>query len=177
MSPKRNTPTEYPCVFSSKFLHDEVDPRIKKRWPKAPFGNLRRIWREQHCMTLNPYGSATCPYAQQDCALSFLQTVEHSLAVGEKPVPYFVRAAKTSALERADHKPLTRTQGPSHPGAEVTNLRKGYIRHKDGGIIPVQIADDLYRALTRPVPIRDLFGSFDFRSRQGSADDGEESTE
>lgn len=176
MTRKRNTPTEYPCMFSTSFLREDIDPRIKKRWPKAPFGNLRRIWREQHCKTLNPYGSASCPYRSEDCAVAFLQAVELSLSNGEKPVAYFYRAAKTSALNRADHKPLARqTEERLRHARHVAVGRVE--RHEDGGgIISFTLSDELRRIISRPSPLRTVLGSFDFRPRQGSSEDGEEST-
>src|SRR5438552_7112299 len=67
----RGVSKTHECVFKSQFVREQIDPRIKSIWPDAPFGNLRRLWREQSCAETNPYDSEWCPYSTEDCALAF----------------------------------------------------------------------------------------------------------
>ena len=106
--------SKYACVFGDQFVREQIDPRVQAIWKAeygrgAPFGDLRRTWRKEHCASLNPYGSAGCAYESKDCALAFLAAVQSSIGPGiTRPAGYFRRVARSTALVRADNKPLTR---------------------------------------------------------------------
>lgn len=155
----------HPCIFKSRFLREQVDPRINRAWPKAPFGNLRRLWRQEHCRELNPFDSKWCPYSTEDCAMSFLRDVEVTIAAEPRNrVAYFRTVVHRSAMTRADRKPLAREsqEGP------------GYTRGTGGG---VETRWGLRRTDTRPTGIRDVLGSLNLGPRQRPPTHGKESTE
>lgn len=75
----------------------------------APFGELRRLWRVEHCQELNPYGSDSCPYREEQCALAFYIATERVTSrFLSSPKGYFKKYARTLAGIRADQKPLQR---------------------------------------------------------------------
>jgi len=156
------------CIFRTEFCRKEVDPRVQEEWKArvgtpAPFGNLRSMWVREHCVRVAP-ADDLCPYPPSECALSFLAAVQTSLTARTNPRGYFRRVAKTMALDRLDRKPLSRDQEarPSHPGASDQGDREG---------------SGLRRTDRRLIPIADVLGSLDPRSRQRPADDGQKGTE
>lgn len=160
----RRLSTSHPCVFKSAFLREQVDPRIEAAWPNAPFGNLRKLWRERACAETNPYGSDTCPYSTENCALAFLQAVERTVyAMPRKPTAYFRSVALTIGMERAERKPLAREsqEGP------------GYRDGQDGG---VATRWGMRRADTRPTGVGEVLRQIAARSHQGQPTDGSEGT-
>lgn len=163
-SPRRSN---HPCVFSTAFVREQVDPRVKEAFAasgrKAPFGDLRRQWQREHCQTLNPYTSDTCPYPPEDCALAFLTAVEHA-ADKASPVGYFRKIARSMALDRSENKPLERDR-------EYTS------RPRDERAVEVHPGEGqgLRGPESRPQSIGDLLRALDLGPRQGPADDGKES--
>ncbi len=183
VKPKGARPySKYPCIFLDPFVIKNVDPRVKEAFEdkgkKAPFGDLRRTWRQQHCATLNPYGSEDCHGTIAECSLWFLRAAQQA-ADGENPAGLFRYIAKRHALERADSKPLPRDRlgGPKTPG-DVPGSGPGVDARQHpasfGGVDTEAGIDTLRRPLSRPVSIGSLLGSIDARPRQGSANDGEE---
>jgi hypothetical protein len=172
---KRNTPTtrQWPCIFRDPTVSATVDPLLANEWQQTygrrsvPFGDLRNQWRKQHCQTLNPYGSVTCPYALQDCVRAFAE-VAMIVASDRKssPVGYFRKVAKDRAARRADAKPLARESAHAasvsrDPATPSTDLGPGsWVRSPDGGFSSI---GDLLRAL-------------DPRSREGGTTAGYPST-
>ena len=176
---RKNT-RKHPCVFAHPFVREQVDPRVKVAWEeryggRAPYGNLRLSWREMHCQTLNPYGSDTCAYRPEQCAMAFLIGVERLAAVpniSEKSaIPYFRAIAHSMALERADDKPLSREK---QSGTLVHDEAQG-----PGDTRDVRLSDEerqeVHRARSRPIAIGELLGGLDVRPRTQSADDGKAS--
>jgi hypothetical protein len=170
---RASKPTNWPCVFSHPFLREQVDPRVQKQWKEhyhqtAPFGDLRRQWREQHCRTLNPYGSEGCPYRPQDCAIAFYRAVAHVCRESStNPRGLFRIIARNSALDRADTKLLARdrvrTDVLARPGDD----------RADG--LPSDEGRTMSRSAARPVHIRDVLRSLDGRSRELDDHEGKES--
>lgn len=193
--PKRLS--RWPCIFRGRFIREQIDPRVKDLWERttgkpAPFGRLRLAFQKGHCSAINPYGSDSCPYREEECALAFLSAVQNSLLPWvEDPAAYFVKVARSAGVERADNKPLARErhreEGSSHPGG----LRPGRGPRRNGGVAQVGRADPsprvvpevldeedhLRRARTRPDAIGDLLGALNLGSRQGPANDGKESAQ
>lgn len=101
-----NTSGLWPCVFNDDFVRDQIDPRIKTEWEarrddKPKWGDLRTTFRKEHCRRINPWGSESCPFKPEDCALAFLQGVQRSL-VARNPHGYFVQVARSGGAARAD---------------------------------------------------------------------------
>lgn len=194
-TPKVKRPSRWPCIFRGRFIREQVDPRVKTLWERttgrpAPFGRLRLTFQKEHCRSINPYGSESCPYREDECAMAFLSAVQNSLLPWiEDPAAYFVKVARSAGIERADNKPLAREkhreEGPSHAG----DLRGGHASGRRRGVAPVrgvhpsqgvvpQVLDEedhLRRARTRPNAIGDLLGSLNLGPRPGPANDGKES--
>ena len=109
-------PTKWECCFPQPAT-EMVDAKVNEMWhesfrKRTPFGDLRNQFRRQHCRTLNPYGSETCPYAIEVCTLAFMDAVRVTCdAKPSVPVGYFRKVAKTMAAIRADGAPLARNRG------------------------------------------------------------------
>lgn len=163
---KTRRASTHPCVFSTAFMREQIDPRIKAIWPNAPFGNLRKIWREQACMETNPYSSEWCPYSKEDCAIAYLKAVESTVyAMPRKSMTgYFRSVCHTVGMERAERKPLAREsqEGPSDSGDAA------------GGI---ETRWGMRRADSRPTAVGDVLGTLADRARQRSATHGGQSKE
>jgi hypothetical protein len=188
---KQRTPTarKWECFLSTN-MTKTVDPQVDELWRTAfgkrtPFGDLRNQWRRHHCRTLNPYGSETCPYQLEDCALAFLQTVRVTTRSNPKsPVGYFLRVAKSEAAKRADNKPLRRglTADNQYGSILRTGVPDEEPKAEGPGITGPQTEDSVSRqrmrsAATGPISIGDLLGQIDPRPHQGSVPHREESTE
>jgi len=98
-----------PCVFHKGFITEKVDPTVDREWKdafrvRAPFGDLRNMWRRHHCRLLNPYGdSERCPFNEHECGLAFLDAIRTvTIARPGSPVGYFIGVAKRSGAVRAD---------------------------------------------------------------------------
>ena len=178
----------YPCVFSDSFTKEQIDPRVQREWMEAhgkgaPFGDLRRSWKGEHCATINPYGSDSCPYAREECATAFLSAVQTACSPGiRNSAAYFKKVAKSTGLTRAENKPLARDrrdEGSSLAGGGGGGLRPGRTPgmapfggvHPSQGVVPEVLdeEDHLRRARTRPVSIGSLLGSNNDRAREERA--------
>lgn len=192
---KQRTPTarKWECWISTN-LAEEIDPAVDKLWrstygKRPPFGDLRNQWRRQHCRTLNPYGSESCPYSMADCAAAFLAAVQVSCRSELKsPVGYFIRVAKSEAAKRADNKPLNRglTASTVYGSIRRTGVPNEEPKAQGPGITgpPTEGTESrqtdsgrLRRPSSGPVSIGDLLGQIDPRPHQGSTPTREESNE
>jgi len=111
--------TKWPCVFLGPIIRDEVNPILYDQFPKLPFGAFQRAWRKQHCATINPYGSESCPYDERDCAMAFLAAAEDAMAAKTSPVGLFRAIARSTGLRRSESKPLARYRIVRTDGHEV----------------------------------------------------------
>jgi hypothetical protein len=193
-TPGRKAPARQSCVFRSRFVRDEIDPKVKDLWERttgnpAPFGRLRMNFQREHCRAINPYGGE-CPYREEECGQAFLDAVRNCLLPWvTNPAAYFVKVAKSSGITRADNKPLAREmhrgpQGPGHAGSPRSGTGEGRQGDLDGlggphpprGVVPQLLGDEdedrLRRATHRPQPIGDLLGSLNLGPRQGPAENG-----
>lgn len=173
-------------MFKEAFLRDQVDSRINERWKRrwgqsAPFGNLRRIFRNMHCATINPYDSRYCPYSKRDCAIAFYLCAAKTVNEAHDPrsaAGYFRAVARTSALDRAENKPLARGRDDAIPPKGSRDPDAARSGHSAGHGDVIEDGDQdivaMRRNLARPLHIGDLLRGIDPRSRQGQADDGKE---
>jgi hypothetical protein len=179
----------YPCVFRDAFIRETIDPQVsllwKERWPPpVPFGDLRRIWKYEHCRFLSPGGSGLCRFPREDCGLAFFTAVQHALAptVTTNPVGYYRRLARSMAIDRADRRPLEREIGPRDGGSTGRGHREGPrgVGPLDGPA-PVLLARDqgvsgeepgVHGPRTRPIRVGELLGSLDLGSHQGPPTNG-----
>lgn len=102
-------------MFRNSFIVDQANPRIQRAWREdgrkgyPPYGALTKLWKQEHCSQLDPYGNDTCPYRREDCVLAYMKTaidaVEHH---PDNVVAYFGQLARWRGAERADNKPLAR---------------------------------------------------------------------
>lgn len=172
VSSRDDTPMKWPCVFRGRFIREQVDPRVQASWKRtygraAPFGDLRRQWREEHCSRLNPYGSEDCPYSERDCAIAFYKAVQHVTAErADTPMGLFKVVARSYAFDRAENKPLARDR-------VQTDVRPG--DSGGGGVRDDEGSDDVPRPITRPVSIGDVLRSIDPRPRERPIDESKES--
>ena len=100
------TNQKWPCVFRDPFTKEEINKRLAALG--APIGAFTRVWRWEHCATLNPYGSDSCPYESEDCALAYFITAQQAMDAHTSKVGLFKALAKRKGIERADNKPLAR---------------------------------------------------------------------
>lgn len=176
--------TAHPCIVASEFTRDQVDPRIAEVWAalgkKPKFGDMRTIWRRRHCRTLNPYDSKHCAYTPEECALAYLQCATRAAEMSRSnPMGYFWKSALSTALVRADDKPLARTQGsgdPGTPGAGSAS-RPAAVAARPTTPGPDSDHPGLRRDISVPQHIGTLLGSLDLGPHQGRTPDGEEGTE
>jgi hypothetical protein len=171
------------CVFYTRFLQQEIDPRVAALWPSkpVPFGDLRRTWRMKHCATVNPYwDSEMCPYPASNCALAFLAAVQTATLTGVRnPMGLFRALARSDGLRRLEDKPLMRDQVRGEEGP-------GDARAASGHPEPGSAADDLGRdrsedhlrgAHPRLVPAGEVLRSLNLGPHQGPGSDGSPGTE
>lgn len=185
-TPRRKPSARWPCIFRGTFVREQVDPRVKELWERttgkhAPFGRLRLAFQTEHCQSINPYGSESCPYREEECAMAFLSVVQNSLLPWiDDPAAYFVTVARSTGIDRADHKPLAREmhRGPQGPG-DAGDLRLRDLEGREGGegLSGLRVEPDLRRSSHRPESVGSLLGSFDLGSRQRPTPDGAEGTE
>lgn len=179
------------CIFVGNLtLRNEVYPAIDRAWKarfgqKPKYGDLVRIWKARHCRVLAPGGSDLCPYSRAQCTEAFRQAV---MAVIEapnvtSPNGYFIGVAKSSAIQRAEDKPLSREgydRGSQHrdePGQPVhpgLSGRRGDQPGQSGTV--VLDSSDLRGPVHRgPQRIGELLGAYDLGPREGPAKDGKAS--
>lgn len=175
--PSTVRPQAWTCIFVDG-LSKEADDQVQREWKEtrgegAPFGSLRKSFREQHCATLNPYGSDQCPYPPTACVLAFLVSVQRSLSA-EDPRVYFRVVTKSLATQRADTKPLSRDSEPHRTQAsyfpDVTrDVAAGSDARRSGDLggdgetdrIPLvaEAAEGhLHRRIARPVHVSAVLG-------------------
>jgi hypothetical protein len=187
------------CVFSTPFIHDQVDPRVDEAWReayrvKAPFAKLRQMWKTQHCVQVDPYNTG-CPYSTEDCAMSFLVAVERTVGFHpERPTGYFRAVAHSMGLDRADNKPLARDtlrrtdvrkegntrglEGRSETGRSSDRAGTGAPGvHEAGDQGVVDDASGLRRTDHQPVRIGELLGSLNLGPRSREERDGDRKEE
>lgn len=185
--PNARTTALWPCVFGTDFVRDQVDPRVKAEWQasradKPKFGDLRNTFRREHCRTLNPYGSESCPFRPEDCGIAFLKAVQDSLGA-RNPHGYFIKVARSSGALRADmavedraHTAKMRTNARERAvgGPDRDGPREGSDRGVAGdrlrdAVEPVEAGSDegLRRPVSRPQRLGSLLGSLDLGPRQG----------
>lgn len=97
-------------MFKHPIIRESVNPQLHRTDPKTPYAAFQRVFRSEHCATLNPYGSESCPYSKEDCALAYLRDAQHTLwnANPKTRIGYFRKVTRSSAARRADEKPLAR---------------------------------------------------------------------
>jgi hypothetical protein len=195
--PTRNpyTAAEWPCVFNGNFVREQVDPRIKEEWEarredKPKFGDLRNTFRREHCRNVNPWGSSTCPFKEEDCALAFLRGVTQSLAA-RNAHGYFIKVARSSGAARADEavEQRARMRTDVDPRAMGGSARAGLRERPALGVgedrrggpadmepVPQGPEAGVRSPFTRPGSIRDVLGSFDLRPRPLPDHDADEGT-
>ena len=157
----------HPCVFASPFIREQIDPRVqeawKGRWGKgAPFGELRRLFRERHCRTLNPYGSESCPYSEESCGLAFKQAVDVSLDKSGASLGYYRAVCLSGGAKRADEKPLARELGGAGGSRPDPRPTPSVVKVGDGSTVSrleSREEDALRRRLSRPTRLGDLLGA------------------
>lgn len=169
--------TTWRCIFGTRFFRTEIQPQVQAEWraktgKEAPYGALQTIWRRQHCMILNHWGSDECPYDETECALAYLTAIRHAIEDSHRsPKGWFFAHAKIQAILRADHKPLARDR------ATTLELRTDGQEGDSGAPTPSAHAGrGVSRTNTGPQRIGQLLGSLDVRPHQGPAEDGKEST-
>jgi len=167
-----------------------VDKKVDELWKstfrvtRVPLGDLRNQFRRQHCRTLNPYGSDSCPYDRDVCALAFLDAVRVTCDAQPKvPVGYFRKVAKTMGAIRADNKPLARVargrmivlteDGPEDFSEDHADQRGS----AEGGL--EEGRREVRGPAAGPIAIGDLFGSLGVQPRPdvervGDGEEGEE---
>jgi hypothetical protein len=145
-------------------------------------------FQQEHCRAINPYGSESCPYREEECGMAFLGAIQSTLLPWvEDPAAYFVKVARSTGVDRADNKPLAREHHREEGSGHGRDLLSGREPGRDGDLVRVRSADavrdvhseedSLRRAHARPNAIGDLLGSLDFGSRQRPAHDGKESAQ
>lgn len=144
---------KFPCVFRDKIIRESVNPQLHRIDPTTPYAAFQKVFRSEHCATLNPYGSESCPYSKEDCALAYFRDAQRTL-VSANPrtrIGYFRKVTRSSAAIRADDKPLARDTLKRTDG-QTTNVQR-----------PVGSGDDEGRRVrtSRPRSIGSLFGEDD----------------
>jgi hypothetical protein len=168
---------KFPCIFRGLDIKP-TDDRIQAAWKErhgqgAPFGSLRQQWRKQHCATINPYGSDGCPYTIDQCISAFEATVMETLKpqVIDSRV-YFISAARSSGLTRAETKPSPRITEAAGPGLTGFVGSGGSARSGEDLEADRRAADTGVRTrLARPVRIGEMLRWPDGRPREGRHED------
>lgn len=150
---------KYPCVMLTAFQREQVNDRLYRIDPKVPLGAFTRLWRSEHCATINPYGSEGCPYAPEDCSMAFLQAGTLALEAKKSKIGLFKAIARKWGLDRAENKPLAREEYDRTYGQqEGTRGLRGSPRARP--------ADDL--AGVQPPPVEPRYGGLPGMARDGA---------
>ena len=162
------TSTEWPCIFKSELATQRLDPAVKKLWEsrrddRPKWGDLRTTFRREHCRNVNPWGSETCPFKPEECALAFYTALQQSLNA-RNPYGYFISVCRSSGAMRADlgvdRRARMRTdvanEGPvGRPAPEgVREGPPGGVRAGDGA----GPDEPVVRGVDQPDPVRGLRG-------------------
>jgi len=161
-------------VFRGSYIKDVVDPQIKDAFAprRAPWGDLRKTWKAEHCARVNPTGyHDDCPYSEEQCALAFLEAVI-KVQDAEKPGALFRKIARWEGIVRADNKPLAREGLPERRKVRVDRPRPAWTQLPGVGADAARLVLDADR---RPYGLGEVLRGMDLGARQGSPDDGEES--
>jgi len=171
---------KHPCVFKNPIIRKEINPKLHAVDPETPYAAFQKIFRSEHCATLNPYGSESCPYPPEQCAAAYYQDAVRTMVAARRKtrIGYFRKVTRTSASIRADAKPLARdTRTDGHERAEGLRAGPGAGPVDD---LPKRSPGDggLYRPIGRPERIGSLFGANDVRPRVAArgGDEGEAAT-
>jgi len=182
---------KFECLFRrNELLFQTVNPAIQAAWTDSgrpgyyPFSAAQKVWREEHCATINPYGSDGCPFDKAECTYAYAREARSSIT--QDPANFvglFRTAAKRSGLDRAENKPRMRTHGHADgtPGVR-DHPRAGSL--DDLEETPHQllrrVADEAERGLRRAAPrsVGSMFGEIDLRPRPSTQrrNEGQEST-
>jgi hypothetical protein len=162
-----------PCVFRGSFIREQVDPRIKDAWPgRAPWGDLRKTWKQEYCRRVNPTGAPEdCPFPEEDCAMTFLQTVL-SVIGSDRPGAAFRARAKTKGAVRADQRPLARDRVPARRPDDLGSERERTFLRVMAATRGPEV--DVPRGRTRPTSVGEVLRALDLGARQVRPPDGEE---
>lgn len=123
--------TRWPCIFRRPEIRQDVNPRLQRAYRAhikpdghPPYSALQGLWRKEHCRTINPYGSESCPYEPRDCVLAYYQASMKAMEEpGVRSVTGFFRVlAKRYGLERSDNRPLARDRIRSTNGSSQTKI-------------------------------------------------------
>lgn len=118
---------KWPCIFTDDRFRNDTLPHLWKTEPGAPIGVFTKLFRTQHCQTINPYGSEACPFDPRECSFEFLVIAEESMLARKSPIGLFRLIAKNRGMNRAENKPLARDAKVRTYGHEsgATDLRDG----------------------------------------------------
>ena len=191
------TSAEWPCIFPTPLATERLDPAVKKLWEtrrddRPKWGDLRTTFRRSHCRLVNPWGSETCPFKPEDCALAFYQALEHSLDA-RNPYAYFITVCKSMGAARADlgvelrarmrtddanEGAMGRTSDPSLRERSADGIRAVL----EGGSEPsvVRVVQDsvsvrgVRGVAAQPTALRDVLGGLDLRPRPQPGQDSDE---
>jgi hypothetical protein len=157
----------WPCVIASPLLRKDANDLLARLWHEdreapgyPPYSAFARLFRSEHCATLNPYGSESCPYLERDCVMAYLTACQRAIEPSvHAPVPFFRWVAKSLALERADNKPLTR----DNPRTVVREQEVASRQGRPGRSRDVRDGDEPGSSVRRAIPssIGSLFGTED----------------
>ena len=137
-------PTRWPCIFKRPEIRADVNPRLKRAYQEyvkpgkyPPYAALQGLWRKEHCQTINPYGSDSCPFEARDCVLAYYQASMKAIEEpGVRSVPGLFRIlAKRCGIERADNRPLALDRIRSTNGANHATIptRPSHVRDLEDG--------------------------------------------
>lgn len=184
------TSTEWPCIFKMPIATERLDPAVKKMWEsqrddRPKWGDLRNTFRRQHCYRLNPWGSETCPFKPESCALAFYEALRQSLNA-RNPYGYFISVCRSSGALRADLgvelRARMRTDVSRLEGAGLDSLRERPMDRvppeRERPVVRRVDAEEPARGLrgsaARPTPIGDLLGSLGLGSHPRPGPDSDE---
>jgi len=195
-SPPRYSATSdrWPCIFRGWVATERLIPAVKRMWEterpdeRPKWGDLTNTFRSEHCYRVNPYGSDSCPFRDEDCGLAFYVAVEQSVRKNN-PYGYFRAVARSTGAARSDLgaelRARMRTDG-THPKPVGGTLPTGpRPRHEDRlrdepespflrGVASGEPLRGVRRVATGPIPLGDVLGSFDFRSHPRPGGDSDE---
>lgn len=184
------TSAEWACIFKQPIATERLDPAIKKLWEsrrsdRPKWGDLRNTFRREHCYRLNPWGSETCPFKVESCAMAFYTAVEQSLDA-RNPYGYFISVCRSSGAMRADLgvelRARMRTDVSQLGGARVDDLRERPMDRvppeRQRPVVPSVETGEPSRSLrgsaVRPTPLGDVLGTLGLGSHPRPRPDSDE---